>query len=401
GAANGTYDVTYTQGQATETVALTISTGLPANLTSNVTTPTSLSAGSTLDVMFTLTDSNGNPISGQSVTWNTSNSLNPADLTVVTGTTNAYGQVSATYKDTVAGDTGRIVATLNSNTNVTGETGTITVVPAAIASAATVLDPSQGGPQLGYHSTQGYWLNSEVQNGSSTAHAMQVTLKDAYGNLVSGSYTLTAASNFLISTSDAGPFGSTATVTFTNGVGIVFVENSSTYTGDLATGVGAEGSIANGTTIATTSNAVDINTASGVSTYVNLANGTYIAASGTSVSAANGVTLAFSGSGLQPAATSGSTNYYYFQIAEVQPGSSEGFTLKIGVPYGDTPVTSANVAPNGTITLYNGTTAITSGDSGTLTSGAAFTPTKGYIYSFGESTTGTSYTELGNVRAGS
>jgi hypothetical protein len=229
---------------------------------------------------------------------------------------------------------------------------------------------------------------------------MQVTLKDAYGNLISGSYTLTAASNFLISTSDAGPFGSTATVTFTNGVGIVFVENSSTYTGDLATGVGAEGSIANGTTIATTSNAVDINTASGVSTYVNLANGTYIAASGTSVSAANGVTLAFIGSGLQPAA-SGSTNYYYFQIAEVQPGSSEGFTLKIAVPNGDTPVTSANVAPNGTITLYNGTTAITSGDSGTLTSGAAFTPTKGYIYSFGESTTGTSYTELGNVRAGS
>lgn len=390
------------------TPAITVSPNVVATLTqSTPTTPET--AGTTYSVTLTATDAYGNATGSGSQTVTLAYGTNNSVLTTSSNGTKAaigagsgslvayaagadtialtfsssgiatlyYMPVTATTAGTLRAAIGTVVAT---------EATGVTVNADPISSAVAVLDPSSGGPGYGYHTTAGYWLNGELGYGvaASGAHALQVTLTDQYGNLITGSQTLTAASGFEVAAS-GGAFGATAPVTFSSGVGVVYVENASGYTSDLATSAIGNGTIASGTTIATTSNSVAITTPSAVTTLKNFAAGTLV--SSATVSAASGAALGFSG-GLAPNTTASDISYYNFQIGEYEPGTSGTVDVQIAVPNGGTAVYSMTV--NGTTIVLKNTSgvAITQGSTTAtasfVSSNSTFTATKGYIYSIGE-----------------
>ncbi len=142
----------------------TTSTGT-SGITSNVTAATTEAAGAAQAITFTVTDSTGSPLSGATVTFGVTGSLNASDLSASSATTDSSGQVTVSYTDTHAGDTGTVTATSN---GATGATAALTVVAAA---------PSQ------------IALSPTAAQSLSTASATvdyTLTLEDQYGNAVTG-----------------------------------------------------------------------------------------------------------------------------------------------------------------------------------------------------------------------
>ena len=112
---------------------------VPGGITAVNTGAVSVAANATVGETFTVTDAAGNPIAGVPVLFNTTGSLSYADLSAVSGVTNANGQVSVQYTDPTANDKGTITAQVSGNASLTAAGGTITVVQAVPASVTTNL----------------------------------------------------------------------------------------------------------------------------------------------------------------------------------------------------------------------------------------------------------------------
>lgn len=391
-------------------------TGAPDTTSVKVTGTTTLGTGSSTVFTVTTVNSSGQALPNETVYLSVPTS--EGTLSAAQVVTNSQGQASFTYTAPASVGTYPITVRVGGGTaDVSGLASTTTenvsVDPSGLGTIT--LDPT-GASAAGYSTTVGYWLNGEFANATtSPLHAVDFTALNANGTPVAGgTVTVNAASGVEVASTEGGTPGSTATITVnSSGVGTVYVENTST-SGAIPTGtVSTPGSVASGTTlfsVAGVSGALAAATPTTVTTLANFAPGTLVSSG--SISATSGATLAF-GSGLQPASTSGTTNYFNFQVAEYEPGTTDLADVQVAIPSGGTAVGSLTVSGS-TITLYNTSGSVITQGSATASASfengtTAFSATKGYIFSIGEADSNATaapaqpvtYTNDGYSRAGS
>ncbi len=163
--------------------------------------PTTVNAGSTSTFTATVTDANGNPVSGETVTFTLSTNMSGATLSSMSGTTNSNGQATVTYTagSTPGADTVRALAT---SSGVSGSTSVKVTVP-AIAGVARI-DLLVSSPQLGSAGTGNVMLTALV--------------RDAANNVVSGiPVNFTADSGSIQVTNKTTGANGTATALLTTG----------------------------------------------------------------------------------------------------------------------------------------------------------------------------------------
>lgn len=142
---SGTAKIVATSGGAkadTTSNPLTIAVGSAAASRVLVTAaPSRISAGGSSTITATVTDTNGNPLSGVTVAFTTNN----GSVTSVVGTTNASGQASTTVstpKDAI------VTATVGGSSGTTAVSGTVTVtvgvLPTLAFGAITPANPTPG-----------------------------------------------------------------------------------------------------------------------------------------------------------------------------------------------------------------------------------------------------------------
>ncbi|HEX8692646.1 MAG TPA: Ig-like domain-containing protein, partial [Longimicrobium sp.] len=140
----------------------------------------------------TVLDKQNNPLPGIAVTWS---STNGGSFTTTTGTTNASGQATTTFTvDSVAGVAHVVTAAASNKSG----TSTLTVVAGAAAKLAFTQQPTS------------------TAAGSAITPAVQVAIRDAYGNTVTG-----ATDNVTVAIGtnpSGGTLSGTATVAAVNGI---------------------------------------------------------------------------------------------------------------------------------------------------------------------------------------
>jgi hypothetical protein len=406
-----------------QTATITIASGTPAAITGPSPVPSPVAGGPAVGFTFQVTTggSSPSPVTGAAVsaslgTFTLASGASGTSPTLTTTSpqiSDANGNVTFDIKPGTASGTGSITAQVTSP----GGSGTVTVnftvAAGTLTTTQTVLDPS-GFTGQGYSTTPGYWLNPELAYGSPKAHVLQVTLFNQYGvPMPGGSYTVTAASGFLVGEAPNGvTMASSVSVTFnSNGVGDIYVQNTSAGAGDLASSPTSNGSIPAGTTVATVAG-VNVNVPTGgVTTLYNPASGTLV--SSATVSAANGETITIPASAL--VAPSSGTNYYYVNVEEYQPSTTNHVWVQISVG------ATANIGTSPyTLTIPTSGTSVTITQSGNMVvyvaasiapftgAGTTFAPTKGNIFEIGEvsspvttpATSAPTATNDGYVRAG-
>jgi uncharacterized protein YjdB len=212
GVAAGSATITATSSGKTGTSSITV-TAVPPVVTTVTVAPTSASvvAGATTTLVATVKDQNGNVMSGQTVTWSTSNA--------VAATVNSSGVVtgvvagSATITATSSGKSGTSTITV---TAVTPVVTTVTVAPTSasvIAGLTTTL-------QATVKDQNGNVMTGQTVNWStSNAAAATVSSSGVVTGVAAGSATITATSSGKSATSSI-------TVTAVSGGGtLLFQEN--------------------------------------------------------------------------------------------------------------------------------------------------------------------------------
>jgi len=140
--------------------------------------PISLPAGQAQTVTFTVYGASGQPLPDVALTFATTGTLPTADLGTQAGETNAAGQVTFTFVDTHAGDTGTIAGTAT-GTDVSGQTAPITIVAGApTVVQATYVATSEGTPAVWNGVSPTFDLPLPGQD------TVVFTVFDAYGNPV-------------------------------------------------------------------------------------------------------------------------------------------------------------------------------------------------------------------------
>ncbi len=196
--------VTYTATDTTDSITLaqtakvTFTAGAVSPTVSTVVaTPTSVPANGsiTLTITVTLLDTNGNPVSGKTVTL--AQGSGSSIISAASGPSNVLGAVTFTVKDTKA-EAVTYTATDTTDTITITQTATVTFIMVSPTLSTVVASPT-----------------SVVADGSTTS-TVTVTLLDTNGNPVSGKVvTLTAGSGSSTISAASGPSSATGVVTFT------------------------------------------------------------------------------------------------------------------------------------------------------------------------------------------
>lgn len=285
---------------------------------------------------------------------------------------------------------GHVVAFSSVQLTITNTTG----LPVS-ANLNTAIDPTTGGPGLGYHNQQATFLNSELdyESNNANAHAVQVTLKDAQGHPISGSQTVTAGGGFAVAASEGGTFGMTASVMFNaNGVGTVYLEESSGNTEFDGKTVSSIGNIMVGTLFSVDGLTVIPNTS--ITVYYNVPTATITSI--TTNSATSVVTLTF------PALAVG-----YYEVTITQ--HSTGYDATIVVPFQVTTAAAAgstlaiNVDSTSAPSVWSPATGDTQGQAFSgAKSGTGFSFIKGNLLevSYGYSTTSAADSTANDISVG-
>ncbi|MBE0130564.1 hypothetical protein FOT72_21495 [Citrobacter amalonaticus] len=233
----------------------------------------------TNSVKATVTDANGNPLSGQVVNFSADNGA----TILASGTTSADGTVTMTLTSTVAGDA-TVTASINSSSQsvsvtFTADTGTARIAAGALERVT----------------------NDALANGSAT-NSVKATVTDAQGNLLSGQVVNFSAGNGA-SIVASGTTGNDGTVTMTLTSTVVgdstvtaSINNSSesvdvTFVADTGTAQIADGALE----IVETGARADGETTNSVKATVTDARGTPLPDQIVTFSADNGATIAASG----------------------------------------------------------------------------------------------------------
>jgi hypothetical protein len=187
---------------ASATPALTGATSSAFNITAGVVSasqstvaavPTSIIAGSaTTTITVTAKDAGGNPVSGATVVLSASGTGNT--ITQPAGPTDANGVATGTLRSTVAGNK-TVTATANSVTLTQKPVVTVTAGPISASQSTVSASPAS------------------IVAGSGTS-TITVTVKDAFGNLVSGAtVTLAATGSGNTLTQPSAPTGANGVAT--------------------------------------------------------------------------------------------------------------------------------------------------------------------------------------------
>jgi len=142
--------------------------GAPANINVNA-APSTVNPNGTSTVTATLTDAGGNPIAGETITFNLTINASGASLSGPSAVTDILGKATVNYTAGPGTGVDRVRATSVTNASVTG-LAIITVDPAAIVVGGVTV-------------TSG--ASSIVANGTSTT-LIRATVRDINGNPISG-----------------------------------------------------------------------------------------------------------------------------------------------------------------------------------------------------------------------
>ncbi|MHB1787607.1 MAG: S-layer homology domain-containing protein, partial [Acidimicrobiales bacterium] len=129
-AGTGTVDVTVTTPNGTSATnssdqfsyAAPAVTLVPTTITATPSSPTAVTAGGSETVTFTVTNQYGGVMSGETVDFHVTGTLKSSGLSAPSDTTNGSGQVTVTYTDSTAGDSGTVTGTVAGYTSVTTAT---------------------------------------------------------------------------------------------------------------------------------------------------------------------------------------------------------------------------------------------------------------------------------------
>ena len=186
------------QGVALNPVEAMVAAAAPATI--SIVSPqnaTNVAAGASEPVTFAVRDAYQNPVPGALIDFETTGSLNVADLAPSTLGTDANGEVTTTYSDTQANDTGTVAGTVYGTVyGPTAQSGTLTIVAQAPdASQSSVSPPTQ------------------TVTASSGDVSLTVVVGDVYGNAISG----LGATDFEVTSGMAGSLTPSVTETSTPG----------------------------------------------------------------------------------------------------------------------------------------------------------------------------------------
>ncbi|MCS3491020.1 inverse autotransporter beta domain-containing protein [Enterobacter sp. SLBN-59] len=351
-------------------------------------------------VQATVTDANGNPVSGQAVSFTATNG---AVVTVTSASTGEDGVATATLTNTKAG-AAAVTASVGSSSQTVDTTFVADGGTAAIASGDLKVT-----------------RNNAVANGTDT-NAVQATVTDANGNPVSGqavSFTATNGAVVTVTSASTGEDG-VATATLTNtkagAAAVTASVGSSSQTVDTTfVADGGTAAIASGDLKVTRNNAVANGTdTNAVQATVTDANGNPVSGQAVSFTATNGavVTVTSASTGEDGVATATLTNTKAGAAAVTASVGSSSQTVDTtfvadggtaAIASGDLKVTRNNAVANGTDT--NAVQATVTDANGNPVSGQAvsFTATNGAVVTVTSASTGedgVATATLTNTKAG-
>jgi hypothetical protein len=215
---------------------VTFVSGIPAQVALRA-TPSTVGVGTTTTVQATVTTAGGAPVEGVTVTFNFQVNNSGASLAPTSGTTNASGQVTATYTAGTRAGTDTVRGTVLSN--ITG-TVTIAVTAQATAVSANSLDLLVSSPQLDSDGTETITLTAlvrdtnnnllsgvnvtfaadsggiKVTQGTTDENGRATALLETAGNRTNRKITVTATAGTLTSTNTVNVTGTTLTLSSTN-----------------------------------------------------------------------------------------------------------------------------------------------------------------------------------------
>ncbi len=105
---------------------------VPTKITATPNSPKTVTAGGPETVTFTVTNQYGGVMSGETVNLGVTGTLSRNDLSPTAGTTNGNGEVTVTYNDSTAGDSGTVTGTVSGYTSVTTATAILTVANSGV-----------------------------------------------------------------------------------------------------------------------------------------------------------------------------------------------------------------------------------------------------------------------------